>query len=209
MERTISERLENISYNENELPKLYELFNLDKNASIPIIRFYITEGAWLVRQRVNNSGEEFKNIYELSYPPVEYCKNYGRANIPFHPMFYCCSFATDVDAPIPRYLSLLETSNFIHEKDSIGIERATFSRWDVKEKLNLLALPFSNKYERTISDITQIQEAWNVEVKKTDVDRSALELIEYMSEEIAKEATDNIQYFKIANFVFYLLYLKP
>ena len=208
MTKTISERLDNISYSEKEIPKLYEIFNSIEKNSFPIIRFYIDEGAWLIRQRINNSGKGFKNISELSYPPVEYCKNYGRANIPFHPMFYCCSFATDTDAPEPRYTTLLETSIFVMDKETIGIERVTCSRWDVKEKLNLLALPFSDNYERTFDDIIQIQEEWNKEVKKADVNRTALELIEYMSEEIAKETTGNIQYLKIANFIFFLLYLN-
>lgn len=208
MEKTIREKLEGVHYSEKDISKLYEIFNSIEGSSIPIIRFYIDEGAWLIRQRINKSGKEFKNISELSYPPVEYC-NYGRANIPFHPMFYCCSFATDMDAPEPRYTTLLETSAFIMDKETIGVERATCSRWDVIEKLNLLALPFSKNYKRTFDDITQIQEEWNKEVKKTDINKSALELIEYMSEEIAKEATDNIQYFKIANFIFYLLFLNP
>ena len=208
MSEKIANKLDRIITSEENDQELYSIFNSIDEMSLPIIRFYIEKGAYVIRQRINPMGKDFSQVYELSYPPVECCKDYGRANLPGHSMFYCCSFATDENAPEPRYTTLLETSSFMWEKESKGIERATCSRWDVIEKLNLIALPFSENYERTFYDIVQIQEEWKKEVHKVDVNKEALELVEYMSNEIAKQVDKNIDYFKIANFIFYLLYIN-
>lgn len=206
--KSVKERLDNVSSSEENLQELYSIFNSIDDFSLPIIRFYIDKGAFVVRQRINPQGKDFSSISELSYPPSEYCTDYGRANLKGHSMFYCCSFATDENAPEPRYTTLLETSKFIWDKESKGIERATCSRWDVIEKLNLLALPFSQNYERTFDDIVQIQEEWEKEVQKKGVNKDGLALVEYMSEEIAKNVNNMIDYFKIANFIYYLLYMN-
>lgn len=208
MDATIKNKLDSINSSAENIQELYSIFNSIDEMSLPIIRFYIDKGTFVIRQRINPKGKDFSNVSELSYPPVESCKDYGRANLPGHSMFYCCSFATDEDAPEPRFTTLLETSKFVWDKESKGIERTTCSRWDVIEKLNLIALPFSENYERTFYDIVQIQEEWNKEVHKEDVNKEALELVEYMSNEIAKQVDKNIDYFKIANFIFYLLYIN-
>lgn len=183
------------------------LGSIDDNL-LPIIRFYIEEGSFVIRQRINPIGKELTHVSQLSYPPSDCCYEYGRANLPGHSMFYCCSFATDIDAPEPRYTSLLETSKFVWDKSSKGIERSTCTRWDVVKKLNLLALPFSSNYERTFSDIVQIQNKWNVEKQKVDINQDALDLINYMSDEIAKDVDNPMKYFKIANFIYYVLYIN-
>lgn len=205
MENIIT-KLERIISTEDNVVDLYAIFNSIDDFSYPIIRYYIEAGSFVLRQRINPDGEDIFQISELSYPPVLSCKGYGRANLPYHPMFYCCSFSSDSDAPIPRYITLLETSKFIKDTESIGIERATCSRWDVIKRLDLLALPFSNKYERSTADIEQIKTAWEKERNNAEINKDALQLIEYMSDEIAKNITDNKEYFKIANFVNYLLY---
>lgn len=68
---------------------------------------------------------------------------------------YACSFpnTNEVDIPLPRIVSLLETSSFFKDKDSVGIERTTVSRWEVTETLNLSALPFGEEYTRPCPDV--------------------------------------------------------
>lgn len=206
--KSVKEKLDSVSSSEENLQELYSIFNSIDDFSLPIIRFYIDKGAFVIRQRINLQGKDFSSISELSYPPYTCCTGYGRANLPYHSMFYCCSFSNDFEAPIPRYLALLETSKFANDTETIGIERATCSRWDVIENLNLLALPFSNNYQRTTADIQQIRKEWNMELQKGIINKDALDLIEYMSNEIAKEVIEDVNYFKIANFVNYLLYIN-
>ena len=192
----------------DKVEELYSIFNSIDNGIVPLVHFNLEVGTYVIRQRINNKNTEFSTISELTYPPMSVCKGYGRANIPYHPMFYCCTFADDFTSPLPRYISILETSVFVKSKETVGIERSTCSRWDVIESLDLLALPFSTEYERTIPIIKQIQDEWESVKQEKGINNEALELVEYMSNEIAKEITNNDDYFKIANFVFYLLYIN-
>ena len=207
MTEKIQNRLDSID-SPQKTEELYFLFNSIENGIVPLVHFNLEVGTYVIRQRINNKDKEFSTVSELTYPPMAACKGYGRANIPYHPMFYCCSFADDFTSPLPRYISVLETSDFIKRKETTGIERSTCSRWDVIERLDLLALPFSTEYERTIPIIKQIQDEWKIVKQEKGINNEALELVEYMSNEIAKEITNNDDYFKIANFVYYLLYIN-
>lgn len=204
----ITEQLNNIISTEENTTKLYNIFRSINDLDLPIIRMKINEGASLLRQRVNIKDKEFSYKSELSYPPNIYVTNYGRANIPYHTMFYCCSFPLDTQAPEPRIITLLETSEFAKDKEKSGIERATISKWIVKKPINLLVLPFYNHYERACKDIELIQNEWDKKINQTTMNPDAKELVEYMSLQISQKVSDNIEYFKIANFVHYLLYIN-
>lgn len=185
--------------------KLYDVFQSIKDFNIPIIRFYIYEGEIILRQRLNEKGTFFDKVSELSYPPSCCCKTHGRANIPYSPMFYGCIQTPEPKAMYPRIISLLESSHLIIDKESSGIERSTLSKWVVNKQLELILLPFSNKYTHPNPLISRIQQYWDDGLAKLNVDKDGLELINFMSEEICKEAHDHTDYFKISNFVYYLL----
>ncbi len=208
MEENISQKLNKISPVEENTDELFSIFNSVDGYALPFVIFNIQAGSFVVRQRINLKGKDFNYISELSYPPNYCCNTYGRANIPFHSMFYCCSFSMNNNSPLPRYIALQETSSFLKDTNSIGIERSTCSRWDVVQQLDVLALPFSANYDRTIADIEQIKIEWNSIFNDVNIDKSALELVNYMSDEIAKDSRSAIDYFKIANFIYFLLYLN-
>ena len=206
--KTIKDRLDEIVCSEENTDKLYSIFNSVDGNSLPLINISIDVGGFVIRQRINDTGKDFSKISDLSYPPASCCKRYGRANLPFHPVFYCSFFPGDPNAPYPRYITLLETSSFALDMNSVGIERSTCTRWDIIKKLNLIALHFSDNYKRSISDIEQIKLGWKNEIAKATINKDALDLVNYMSNEIAIKVKDEIEYFKIANFVFYLLYIN-
>ena len=194
------------SANENT-EELYGIFRLVDDYDIPIIRYYLNPGAGLVRQRVNLIGTEFKEVSELGYPPLLCVKRYERANVPYQPMFYACSFPrgyNDETHP-PRVIALQETSSFIKDKLATGIERSTVSRWEVMKEIELVALPFLAEYNMPNSDIETIKDEWNNVIGDGSVNQEGRELVEYMAKEIGKDFDSNVGYFKIANFVNYLL----
>lgn len=55
------------------------------------------------------------------------------------------------------------------------------------------------------NDILNMKEEWNQALKNSVVNLDGKELIEYMAREIGKPFDNNVEYFKIANFVNYLL----
>ena len=203
----ITDLLNAIDVTKENTEELYGIFRIVADYNLPVIRFYLYAGSGLIRQRVNQQGTEFSSVSELSYPPLLCVKGYERANVPYQPMFYACSFPSgynDETHP-PRVIALQETSAFFKDKMSRGIERCTVSRWEVVKDIELIAMPFLADYKMPNNDIATIKNAWNQELQKNKVNSDGLELIEYMAKEIGKEFKTNVEYFKIANFVNYLL----
>lgn len=203
----ITELLNAINVADENTEELYGIFRLVDDYDIPIIRYYLYPGAGLIRQRVNLSGTEFNEISELSYPPMLCVPKYERANVPFQPMFYACSFPRDYNDEThpPRAIALQETSSFFKDKQASGIERSTVSRWEVVKEIELVALPFLADYNMPNSDIQTIKDEWNNAIGDSTVNQEGRELVEYMAKEIGKDFDSNAGYFKIANFVNYLL----
>ncbi len=204
----ITEVLDNIISSTENTERLYKIFESIGNNELPIIKIQMDKGHPLIRQRINNKGEDFTKISDLYCPPAHCLKEYGRANIPYKPMFYACCFSMDSTAYIPRMITLMETSSFLRNKESSGIERATFSKWCTNSKLELLVLPFSKHYKKACKDIIYIQELWKSQIEKQKTNEKAKELIDYMSNEISKHFSSSNEYFKIANFINYLLYIN-
>ena len=204
----ITELLDAVDVTKENTEELYKIFHMVPDFGLPIIRFYLSQGTVLIRQRVNNKDEEFDRVSDLGYPPAYCIKGYERANVPFQPMFYACCFPggrrTD-GGPPPRVVALQETSSFYKDKAAWGIERCTVSRWDLREDLELIAMPFIAEYNMACQMINTIKEEWNRKIGKYDVDPDGLELIMYMAKEIGKTFKSNVDYFKIANFVNYML----
>lgn len=188
------------------LRELYNVFLSVPDFEIPIVRYSISPESSLIRQRVNQNGKSFKNIDELYYPPSSVTPM-ERANLPGNPMFYACSFPSEItdQSPIPRIIALEETSSFMRDTTQSGIERATVSRWDVIAQIELIALPYIGTYSRACPDLLRVKEEWKKAISQGVVSHNALELVNYMAEEISKDFSDRNQYFKIANFVHYLL----
>ena len=203
----ISDILDSITiHNPIEIQRLYSVFGSISDYEIPIVRYTLYPGSSLIRQRVNKLGQNFTHVSELSYPPPSVTPM-ERANLPGHPMFYACTFPSEINnqAPIPRAIALEETSSFMRDKSKSGIERATVSRWLVAENIELVALPYTGTYERACPDLKIIKEKWIEAVSKGKVLDDPLELVHYMAEEISRNFEDKERYFRIANFVNYLL----
>lgn len=204
----ITDLLDAIDVIKENTEELYGIFREVNDYDLPVIRFYLSPGAGLIRQRVNKKGQDFDKVSELSYPPADCITGYERANLPFQPMFYACSFPKNYDdgqTPPPRVVSLLETSSFFRDKTASGIERSTVSRWELTKEVELVAMPFLADYSMECDVIRDIKGAWNQALQDTNVNPDGLELIEYMANEIGRTFKSNVEYFKIANFVNYLL----
>lgn len=200
---SLKERVANLDYSEAAVPELYDIFNRIKG-QLPIVKIKTLDDCHIFRQRRNEGNYEFKCIKELSCPPVKAVKKYGRVNIPGKPMFYGCSFGNFQPTEIPIKASVWEVSELIKDANLFGIERTTCSVWKVVDSLNLLAFPFSESYKNPTDDIIRIQKEWKA-FENTIVSKDNQSLMEYMSNEIAKNTDDNLDYIKIAHFVHFLL----
>lgn len=203
----LTDSLNTYNIQKGDLEELYGIFRSVNDYDIPIVRYIIYPGSGLIRQRINPQGKEFYSISELNYPPAICLPKYGRVNLPYQSMFYACSFPKTYrnGTPLPRVVSLLETSSFFKDKDSVGIERATVSRWEVTKPLNLIALPFVGGYAEPCQDVLNFARSWYDIIQDVSVNPDGMELIQYMSNEISKDFASDHEYMIIANFVNYLL----
>lgn len=69
-------------------------------------------------------------------------------------------------------------------------------------------MPFYAKYQNPNPMIDSIQKTWDNAVENGNTNKDGLELMMYMSKELGKETSDNMSYFKIANFIYYLLFIN-
>lgn len=203
---SITERLNAIDCKKEDTEELYSIFNCVDGYSLPIIRVELPHSSTFVRQRPNLCVGVYDSIHELLYPPYM-VTGYGRANIPYNPMFYCCTCSKSVANKEALLLgtSLFETSEFARDIMGNGIERLTASIWSCNRALSLVAIPFSDTLISPCSEIRYVQKQWKSMLKNIEVSSDGLELIEYMSEEIIRKL-DGCEYFKISNFVYWLLY---
>ncbi|WP_163322262.1 RES domain-containing protein [Draconibacterium mangrovi] len=94
-------------------------------------------------------------ISEYSYPPNNVIKNIQRANIPYHPVFYCA------DSPMTAIVETIRNEKNINPKHNYYL-----SRWDLKPGLDFRVTPFlfgnlaDTSIYKTLSDdnLNQIEE---------------------------------------------------
>lgn len=200
---SLTERIAILDYSEAIIPELCDIFNSIKGL-LPIVKIKTLDNCHIFRQRRNEGNQGFKYIHELNYPPVPTVKNYGRANIPKNPMFYGCSFGNCQPSEIPIKTSVMEVSKLVKDANHFGIERTTCSVWKIMDHINLLAFPFSDVYKNPTDDIIRIQKEWKA-FEDAKVSKDNLSLMHYMSNEIAKNTDNDLDYLKIAHFVYFLL----
>lgn len=203
---SVKEQLESFDKSNLDLVNLYKLFKSVSDDRL-ILRFQLPLGTKVIRMRVNERGKLFLNKDELSYPPMSCEQKFGRANIPGHPMFYGSFFAQDVFSPEPRMIVLTEVSNNILDKTSSLVERQTYALFIVQEDLKLIAFPFIGSYDRPCSDIQKLQNQWN-SIDKGGISYDSVELMTYMSNQIATKFSSNSDYPILANYIYYLLYIN-
>lgn len=138
----------------NDVRSLVEEFQ-----SIKIIRITIKPGAIISRIRKGNG---YKSRKDLSYPPVEACRSYQRANLPNNTMFY--GTISDSESPTVdnRFIAISECSSLARAgKKSKGIERFTISNWRTTKAVRLAAIVDDKVFE-DIRNNTLLQSAKSI-----------------------------------------------
>lgn len=202
----ITDKLNAIDCVKENAEELYSIFRMVDGTSLPMIKMVIPAYSTFVRQRPNLDVGQYNYISELQYPPA-LSTSYGRANIPYNPMFYSCAGSNrdDNNDVVLLGTSILESSKFARDINGIGKEMFTSSIWKCRRDLSLLALPFSEELESPCNEIRVIQGEWKLKIESGYVNSDAKELVQYMSTEISRELHGK-DYFKISNFVYWLLF---
>lgn len=149
MKNTIRHILEINLDDEFAYQRLLELFLNVKTFpvyKVPVVK----EKSTIFRTRQNLAGD-FTDFSDLSNPPSELIKDFGRVNKPFQSVFYGSdSFETTMTELMP---------NWFLGNSKGDIITLTTTSWSVEENLNIIIIPdFRNKRMEEIIEIAKIRE---------------------------------------------------
>lgn len=121
------------AYPFNEVLSLINCFD-----SIKFIRVKVSPGAIITRVR---KGWGYHSRFEVSYPPVELCKQCQRATLPNNTMFYG-TISDSKDSIIDnRAIAISECSKLARQgKETYGEEEFTVSDWLLNKEIQLATI---------------------------------------------------------------------
>jgi hypothetical protein len=166
---------------------------------IPITTAKLYKGTAIDRVRLNGSIKLFNSQTELSYINNQkiidkYLTEFGRANKPFQPMFYAALRSSKIEHN--RLTAYLETSEMIHNTESINLEGELFtvSRWEVLNELEIAEIVFSDDALKMNPD-TQLsfKNQFN-NLKNSEYREIALRQLQFFSNEYARKSKSHHDY---------------
>lgn len=120
-------------------------------------------GRAFVRVRPNNENEIFTKKSELGYKPQHLNKTYQRASTPNRTMLYGSMLpegdtSNDLNA---RIIGALEGLPWLRDNISNGVQKVTFSLWEVIKDIHLLGIVQHNDYQNRNPHLKELVEAFN------------------------------------------------
>lgn len=180
----------------------YKAFLRDIKAERFVISYLLLKNNKILRTRVNSNGKVFDTFNDLKYPPKANART-DRASIKDKPMFYGSIYTHQSgEVYLPRLVSLMETSDFFKDAQSIGGQFLTQSVWGNNRDLKLALLPTSHLYKTPCDELKYMQKEYKALTMKLGVDDN-LDAI-YLGDLLAKENIGNT-YNITAYYVDYLL----
>lgn len=148
--------------------------------------FSLHRGEIITRVRV---GANYLTKSEMTYPPVELCKECQRASIPNKAMFYGTIVQNEQSIDGTRLISASESSKLLRAGiDSVGIEKITFGRWSVIKDINLIAIVDEHNFNEVSNNVllAELKNSFN-SLPGTEEQKKKYKLIlSYFADEFSK-----------------------
>ena len=179
------ENLDLTSYPHTEVKSL-----LKELGKIGTIITTLHKGKRIIRARINENSKPFKNISELSFKPQEFNTTYQRASTPDNTMFYG-SIVPEIlgknEPDTARFTTLLELSDFVRDTETVGMQKITFSVWEVVEDLHLVSLIHHKNFDRPTDLSKQLQQDFLTFIEEyPELKKSSIETTQFIGEQFAK-----------------------
>jgi len=166
---------------------------------IPVTTAKLHKGESIDRVRLNGKVDFFKSQSQLSYISDQdiidkYLTEFGRANKPHEPLFYGALRSTQIQQN--RLTAYFETSQMIHDKDSINLtgELFTVSRWEVQNELIIAEIVFSDDALATNPDTLYSFNNQIAQLKESEHREIALRQLQLFSNEYSREVKSHHDY---------------
>jgi hypothetical protein len=166
---------------------------------IPITTAKLHKNVAIDRVRLNKETPFFNKQEDLSYIKNEeiiekYLTEFGRANKPHEPLFYGALESSLIQQN--RLTAILETSDLIHDTESVCLEGelVTLSRWITKEELIIAEIVFSDDAIKTNPDtLTSFKNQFD-QIKNHPLREIGLRQLQFFSNEFARKANTHHDY---------------
>jgi hypothetical protein len=164
------------------------------------ILFIVTKlpiGKVIMRARVNDKIEPFKEAKQLSYKPQECNIKYQRASTPNRTMFYGALIPDEIietDLDNSRVIGFCEVSKLIRDKTiTKGEQRVTFGKWIVTKEMLVITIIHHQDYRKKNSWADFLRNDYQTFIQcHTDSTIKDSQLItEYFASEFAKPIEEN------------------
>jgi len=177
-------------------PKLMDIL-LNQISSFPLLEIDIKKGSVIERGRINEAESLYMSEREITIrDDFQNIKHFGRAHIPFRPVFYGSMISDDLE--YPRYTILTELSERFRKGEDFEIA-FTVGRWRVKRDFVACSFLYSDQYQE-IERINKLIREWNKKLDENkDLDRDELKRIGMLiSDEFAKSEIRSNDDYKIS-----------
>lgn len=146
-------------------------------------------GRTFVRVRSNNENETFTKKSELAYKPQHLNKAYQRASTPSKTMLYGSMLpvgdtSEDLNA---RIIGALEGLPWLRDNTSSGVQKVTFSLWEVIKDIQLIGIIQHKDFHNKNSHLKELVEAFNsFMVEHPEFFEQTMLVSDFLAQEYAK-----------------------
>lgn len=175
--------LNSLDLSQYDLDKIDNMIN-DVFHIIPFGTSHIPKGTKLFRARKNKPSQVFYNISELGLNKPDNITEFGRANKPHEPIFYCSS---NVKLACAEVLQSLK--NKFNPKNEVGL--TTVSVWETTKELHVAPIYYSEAVCKVRDDIKNYKEGNKNHIReKNIINSSTLDvsdlIMEFFCDEFSK-----------------------
>lgn len=169
---------------------------------VGFVVFTLHPGKVVTRARL---GSGYVNKSDLSYKPQNYNDKCQRASTPYSTMFYGTIVDGDNTLDGTRLIAASECSQLLRGgKDTSGIEKITFGRWQVTKDINLVSIVHEDVFSEVKNNIllNELRGACETFSKKfPDIKDDNDSIAKFLTEEYSKpDAINDYDYFLSAVF---------
>jgi hypothetical protein len=173
---------------DDQIRELLKLFG-----KVAVIEYKLHPGKIILRARPEDALWPYTNRKSLCYKPQEYNKTYQRASTPNMTMFYGSIIPEEIDngdLNNERIVVTMEASPWLRAKESCGVRRITYSKWEVISDIKLVAVLQNKDFFEASSHTRKIVQDFNLFVEAHPEHREpTLMVSDYLAYEFGKEAT--------------------